>query len=379
MKSTKQQEGRHLVRLLAAAAAATAVLAATLQHSVDAFSTAWPLRNRHCYQTKHHYQQQLIPTQLRYFPVAAATPVSDDGETAAKATPVASFDEAVANRYACTRYRRHDGNYEVPSNPNDKFASPADPGVLKLAREALALSTRAPTGFNAQPYKLLLVESVDAKKALSKYCIGRNIDRVLDSDCTVVFLADRQAMLSWKDYKGLLEESSPRNRSKTPLAWLKLRALVALFSGGIPLPKVLAGPISFGIRLAMRVVSWVARARLVVPTLSSPECWSQKNTMLVAMSYILGCSARGLETTPMEGYLSWGVRKSLRVPRRYTIPLIVSTGRAYTSSSNSNNSSNGTTTTKDGEDDMAMSHGTTPDTATPRFPIDTVVYENGFP
>jgi nitroreductase len=285
---------------------------------------------------------------------------------------VASFDDAVLNRYACTRYQRYDGNYEVPKQLKLKTASKSDPEIVKLAREALDLSTRAPTGFNAQPYKLLLVESIAAKKALSKYCIGRNRDRVLDSDCTIVFLADRQAMSSWKDYKTMLLEndSSGRNRSKTTLVWLKLRVLIGLFSNGIPLPKIIAGPISFGIRFAMRVFSWFSRSKLLVPTLSSPECWSQKNTMLVAMSYMLGCSARGLDTTPMEGYLSWGIRSSLKIPRRYTIPLVVSTGRAYTASA---------VTTKDEEDDAGISHGTTPDTATPRFPIESVVYENGFP
>ncbi len=308
-------------------------------------------------------QQNTGSNSPSLFNSAASSSMSDDEID----TTVASFDKAVRNRYACTRYSRHDGIYGFE---NEKVASPANPRVLELAIEALELSTRAPTGFNAQPYKLLLVESVDAKEALSKYCIGRNRDRVLDSDCTVLFLADRQAMSSWKDYKMLLLESSERNRSKSKLAWLKLRALVALFSNGIPLPKIIAGPISFGLRFAMRVVSWFARGWLVVPTLSSPECWSQKNTMLVAMAYMLGCSARGLETTPMEGYLSWGVRQSLKIPRRYTIPLMVATGRAYSKSDS---------TTKDGEDDAGTSHGASPDKATPRFPIDAIVYENGFP
>lgn len=326
--------------------------------STNAFSVVRPLRNYGSPQTRRQ-----APGRLD---LEASTSPSDDDNTT---TAVASFDDAVVNRYSCTRYQRHDDNYDVPQQQNQKIASPCNPDVLGLAKEALDLSTRAPTGFNVQPYKLLLVESVEAKKALSKYCIGRNRDRVLDSDCSVVFLADRQAMATWKDYKTLLLDSSPRNRSKSTLNWLKLRVLVGLFSGGLPLPKWIAGPIAFGLRFAMRVVSWVTRAWLVVPTLSSPECWSQKNTMLVAMTYMLGCSARGLDTSPMEGYLSWGVRRSLKIPRRYTIPLIVSTGKAYTGSS----------TASDGEDDAGLSHGITSDTATPRYSKETVVYENGFP
>lgn len=318
------------------------------------------------FQFKGNCNTHRPPTQSRQ-PKSRVFSATDEDKI--EGTDIDSFDEAVRNRYACTRYSRHDGDYSSEDS-NQKKASPANPKVLQLARESLELATRAPTGFNAQPYKMMLVESVAAKKALSKYCIGRNRDRVLDSDCTVLFLADRQAMSSWKDYKELLMESSERNRQKSKFAWLKLRALVALFSNGIPLPKLVAGPISFGIRLAMRIVSWFTRAWLVVPTLSSPECWSQKNTMLVAMAYMLGCSSRGLDTTPMEGYLSWGVRQSLGIPRRYTIPLMVSTGKSYDSSS---------ATVKDGEDDAGMSHGKSPDKATPRFPIESVVYENEFP
>ena len=357
-QQTRIQEQQNKLRRFLITATALLAVVTIAPSTVNAFSKPSLFRSR------HFAQRSNAPGRR---PSSEASTSASDDEI--NTTEVASFDKAVRNRYACTRYSRHDGNYNADSNSKESAASPANPRVLRLAKEALELSTRAPTGFNVQPYKLLLVESVAAKEALSKYCIGRNRDRVLDSDCTIVFLADRQAMSSWKDYKELLLESSKRNRYKSKLAWLKLRALVALFSNGIPLPKLVAGPISFGVRLAMRVVSWFSRAWLVVPTLSSPECWSQKNTMLVAMAYMLGCSARGLDTTPMEGYLSWGVRQSLEIPRRYTIPVMVSTGKAYS----------GSRTKKDGEDDAGMSHGTSPEKATPRFPIEAIVYENGFP
>jgi len=301
---------------------------------------------------------------------AASLPVDWDGDTddGAAANNV-SLDDAVKNRYACTRYQRYDGIYD-----NSRKPSPSDPRTVELAKQSLDLACRAPTGFNAQPYKLLLVESLEAKQALSKFCIGRNKDRVLDSDCSVVFLADREAMRSWKDYRAmLLEESNPsakKNSKKSRLGWLKLRVLVAMFSSGLPLPKILGGPISFGTRLAMRILSWFTRSKLVLPTLSSPECWSQKNTMLVAMTYMLACSARGLDTTPMEGHLSWGIRQSLKIPRRYTIPIVVSTGRAF-------DATTGETSAE--SDDLGMGHGNTLETATPRLPNDMVVYENEFP
>lgn len=336
--------------------------------SADAF-TAFSSTTRQ-QQLLHH---QNICTSTRSRVIFAAIPPTDgsgNGNSSSDdaATNFVSFDDAVKNRYACTRYKRYDGIYD-----NSQNASPSDPRIVKLAKQALELACRAPTGFNVQPYKLLLVESLEAKQALSKFCIGRNKDRILDSDCSVVFLADRESMRSWKDYRSmLLDESNPsseKNSKKSMLGWLKLRVLMALFSSGLPLPKIFGGPISFGTRLAMRIFSWFTRSKLVLPTLSSPECWSQKNTMMVAMTYVLGCSARGLDTTPMEGYLSWGIRQSLKIPRRYTIPLIVSTGKAIAATGDTSAES----------DDTGMGHGNTLETSTPRFPNNMVIYENEFP
>ncbi|VEU40105.1 unnamed protein product [Pseudo-nitzschia multistriata] len=310
----------------------------------------------------------------------SSSAVSTNNSGVTPASNVGSFDDAVHNRYACTRYKRYDGIYDGSRNP-----SPSDPSALKLAGEALDLACRAPTGFNVQPYKLLIVTSPAAKERLSRFCIGRNKDRVLDSDCSVVFLADREAMRTWKDYRSMLvaagegggssgADGGGRSSNKSRLGWLKLRVLVALFSSGLPLPKVLGGPVSFFVRLAMRMVSWVTRSRLVVPTLSSPECWSQKNTMLVAATYMLACSARGLDTTPMEGYLSWGIRQSLGIPRRYTIPLVVSTGTAIPLGAG--DGKNGAAAESD---DAGMGHGNTPETKTPRFSREATIYENAFP
>lgn len=282
---------------------------------------------------------------------------------------ILTLDESIQTRYACTRYKRYDGNYTSDRNP-----STSNPDVVKKARSALQLAIRSPSGFNVQPYKMLMINTPSAKLKLSKYCIGRNIDRVLDSDCTVIFLADRQAMRSWKQYKSMIEDSSsPQPTSsakgakiKTKLNWLKLRILIGLFSSGYPyIPKIIAGPISWFVRTSMRIVSWFTRSWLVVPTLSSSECWSQKNTALVAMSYMLVCTSKQLVTTPMEGYLSWGIRQSFNISRRYTIPLIISTGTPYSTD----------TDTNDENDDTGISHGNTKETSTPRFAYDSIIYE----
>jgi hypothetical protein len=160
---------------------------------------------------------------------------------------------------------------------------------------------------------------------------------------------------------------------------LKAQVLIALFSSGFPLPKFISGPISWALRVAMRVVSWCTRGWLPVPTLSSSETWSQKNTMLVAMTYLLACTSKTIATCPMEGYMAWGIRQTLNIPRRYTIPLIVATGRPYVREETTNS----TTTTSEEMDDAGMTHGPpTTVQGSPRFSNDgeqnTMIYGDVF-
>lgn len=282
-----------------------------------------------------------------------------------------SFDDAVMNRYACTRFQRYD-------NRNEKldFASPCNPKTIQVAYEALDLARRAPSGFNIQPYKVLLVSSKEKKEALARYCIGHNAHRVRDSDCTAIFLADRQVVKTFGNFSNLLKQNSKDN--KTPKGLFKMKLLIAMFSSGFPFPKWLSGPASWVMRFGMRLVSWVTRGWYPLPTLTSSETWSQKNTMLAAMTYLLACSSRQTATCPMEGFLAWGIRNALKIPRRYTIPLIVATGSPYIRTDESVDTSMST-------DDAGVTHGppsskgsASTATSTPRFQLQEMVYDDIF-
>jgi len=50
---------------------------------------------------------------------------------------------------------------------------------------------------------------------------------------------------------------------------------------------------------------------------------------MVAMTFLLTCTSVNLATTPMEGFNARGIRRVLRIPGRYCIPLIVSVGKPY--------------------------------------------------
>jgi nitroreductase len=93
-----------------------------------------------------------------------------------------------------------------------------------------------------------------------------------------------------------------------------------------------------------------------LPTLASSETWSSKQALMVAMTYMLACSSRGLASIPMEGIYASGLRRVLKIPSRYAIPLIVCTGTALH---------------EDKVRRMKMA-------ASRRYPMNKVVYENSF-
>lgn len=287
----------------------------------------------------------------------------EDRIAAEVSPPWLPVDQALLSRYACTRFQRFDGGMNTTTSPSIRSNST----VLQLATQALEEARRAPSGFNAQPYKLLLVSNATQKEALSRWCCGHNADRVRDSDCTVLFLADRQWMWELPSYRRTIlfgkDDSNKNKKSWTTFGLYKIQVLVALFSQGFPLPYCLSAPLGWMVRLGMRIVSWITRHSLPIPTLSNPDTWAQKNTMLVAMAYMLGCTARGLQTSPMEGYCAWGVKQALKIPRRYSIPLIVATGNSFQRPTKSS-------------DDAGMTHG--PKSMTVRYPEESILFQNTF-
>lgn len=298
----------------------------------------------------------------------------DDSPTTTTTTTTwtIAVDAALEQRYACTRFQRFDGILNSTSVP-----SPSNETVVHLAVQALDVARRAPSGFNAQPYKMVVVSSREHKMAVARHCSGKNAHRVRDSDCTVLFLADRETGKQFGAYQRLLEAKNAAWKEKR-WAMMKLKCILALFSSGYPLlPRLLAVPISCFVRLGVALANLLIGRWIVVPTLSSAETWASKNTMLVAMAYMIGCTARGIATCPMEGIHGGGIRRALKIPRRYSIPLIVATGNAYPPKPTDSTSS--TTTTTAAHDDVGMDHGR-PGTraATPRYARDEMIFGNVF-
>jgi nitroreductase len=238
-----------------------------------------------------------------------------------------SVETAIQNRHACKAYERSDG-----TAADSASASLSNPSRVRRIWECLNLARLAPTSFNTQPYKVVLVHSKAQKEALSQYCLSLNKRRVLDSECTAIFLADRQVLRTIPPFGRVVapDNDDEVKKKRGPPPGRMTLLYIGIFSSGYPLPRVLAASISFFFRTAMGILDFLSSRTLrkPLPSLSNAETWTTKQTSMVAMTFMLACAAKGIATTPMEGINAAGIRRVIGAPRRYSIPLIVSAGQS---------------------------------------------------
>lgn len=106
-------------------------------------------------------------------------------------------------------------------------------------------------------------------------------------------------------------------------------------------------------QLATCAVSEVTQQPM--PTIDSIDAWAAKQTALLAQSYVLACASHDLATCMMEGFDGRRLKQVLRIPDRYSIPMVVATGYDY-------------------ETDFVPSD----ETLTPRLDVSEVVFDNVF-
>jgi nitroreductase len=234
--------------------------------------------------------------------------------------PAMTMDESIMKRYSCKKFRRYQQNSTIAStNVSTSVsletetalstqvwpsASESNPSVVQRAIESLNLARRTPTAFNTQPYKVVLITSPEQKMALSQYCLGPNRQKVQDADCTAIFLADKQIMRTFPSFRKFIRNIGIRkyNRPMTNKAMLKMQFYITLFSSGYPFPRFISSTLSFAVRTWMAWMDFVLKwFNFPLPTLSNAETWSSRQVMMVAMTFMLACTARGLATAPMEG------------------------------------------------------------------------------
>jgi len=171
--------------------------------------------------------------------------------------------------------------------------------------ELKTLALRAPSSFNAQPFKCVLVRDQGLKDDLAHAMVGiNNARRVRDAPLTAVFLADTE---SWTRAEGSDnpegETFQQRKRKQADVAFV-------------------AGAQGAALRKAVQTASLLAPTKIP----EDPVLWSVKQTIFFVDHWLLSCAALGLSTAPMEGYNEPRVRDVVGASSRYYCPVVVPTG-----------------------------------------------------
>ncbi len=184
-----------------------------------------------------------------------------------------NFNQVIQNRRAVNFF-----------NPN----KPVDAALIKQIVETSAL---APSGFNLQPWSLMILTQAAEKEKLRE--LAWNQPKITEAPVVFIVLADRDG---WKEGHPFVEKN--------------FKELVA--SGAMQEEQR----------------QWFADARASLYG-QSPEkelAFAIKNTAFFAMSLMLAAKNLGLDSHPMDGFDHDGVKKAFNIPDQYWVPILLAVG-----------------------------------------------------
>jgi len=188
----------------------------------------------------------------------------------------------------------------------------------QLLTKICRITQRAPTSFNSQPYKIILVRSKEAKELLASAMLNdSNSARVMESDVTAVFCADLQIVDNIPKIQQLYREggSAPQDYIENIIPMgLKVQSMG--FSGVRSYISRILAPI---------LLSLISFFRLT-PAYNSPKTWAFRQLGFVTDHFVLAATAAGLGTAIMEGFSCKQVSKALSIPSKYKPFCLVSLG-----------------------------------------------------
>jgi nitroreductase len=156
-------------------------------------------------------------------------------------------------------------------------------------KELIEIANLAPSSFNLQPWKAVVVKSAERKKVLKECAF--NQPKVAEASAVLIMIADPNAV---EDHMDRMLDS-----------WQKL---------GYMKPD-------------MRN-TYKGMAQTLYGSVDSLErkIFAVKNTSLFAMNLMIAARGLGLETHPMDGFDEGCIKKEFNIPKDKIIPMLVAVG-----------------------------------------------------
>lgn len=160
-----------------------------------------------------------------------------------------------------------------------------------LLNEIIALAAQTPSGFNIQPWSLMVLRDHEEKLRLQKH--AWNQPKISAAPVTLIILADTEG---WKTGNPFLEKNFQEmvkvgDMKPDQRQWFD------------------------GVRESLYGASEVRKV-----------AFACKNTGFFAMSLMLAAKSLGVDTHPMDGFDLDAVRKEFNIPDHYWIPMLIAVG-----------------------------------------------------
>ncbi|WP_291328616.1 nitroreductase family protein [Desulfovibrio sp. UCD-KL4C] len=160
-----------------------------------------------------------------------------------------------------------------------------------LLKTVIEDAAKAPSSYNLQPWKLMILRDHDKKSKLQPLAFDQ--PKVTEAPVILVVLADRDG---WKEGNSTLE---------------------SVFKNHVTSGKM---------QPEQREWFLGATQGLYGKSSESSQAFANKNAGLFCMSLMYAASAHGLETHPMDGFDHDGVKKELNISDNYWIPMLIAVG-----------------------------------------------------
>jgi nitroreductase len=157
-----------------------------------------------------------------------------------------------------------------------------------ILRAILLLGAQAPSGYNLQPWRFIVVREAENRRRLQQVAFKQ--PKVAEAPVVIICLGMTE---EWKELADEVFEEGARRGAGDLEAWKQARD----------------GAVGF------------------VSTFS-PAVWVNRHTMIAVTTMMLVAEAYGFDTAPMEGFDAAGVKREFSVPDEAEVVCLLAIGRA---------------------------------------------------
>jgi len=163
----------------------------------------------------------------------------------------------------------------------------SDPVPEEYLKAILEFGAQAPSGYNLQPWRFIVVRDAENRKRLQR--VAFNQPKVAEAPVVIIFLGMKE---EWKERAGeVFREGAERGAGKLEM-WEQARdGAIRALTSMLPMPV-----------------------------------WVNRHTMIAFTTMMLVAEAYGFDTAPMEGFDAAGVKREFDLPDEAEVVALLAIG-----------------------------------------------------